>query len=245
MVLAGYFLARCTGSKGHPPSKRYPPPPPQLGTNHWRRAYLGFYEALGEGYELERFSHSLKTCRDGFDGHIPNGRIGFHKKNLSQVAQAIVNQWSDKSDEELWLSISPMFDAETRDVPSGILDAIDAEDLSAQSNTTVRAEGGEKFVQSRRFERNPKLRRAAIKYHGLVCQVCGFDFQKKYGKLGECYIEVHHSQPLAGGKGKPVKTDPKTDMAVVCANCHRMLHHRKHYLLTLADLRAIIAKTSV
>ena len=55
-----------------------------------------------------------------------------------------------------------------------------------------------------------KLGRAAIKYHGLRCQTCGFDFQKMYGELGKDFIEVHHSQLLAAGKGKPVTTDPKT-----------------------------------
>jgi 5-methylcytosine-specific restriction protein A len=245
LVLAGYFLARCTqtraGSEGQPPS--------QLGTKQWRRAYLGFYDALGAGRGLQSFSNSLKNSRDGFDGHFSAGRVGWRSdtderepRQLSPLEQAISSQWSGKSDEDLWAAIAPMFETEALDVPSQTLDDIEAEDFANEPDTTVGIEGGQKYAHSRRFERNPRLRNAAVKYHGLHCQSCGFDFQKTYGELGKDFIEVHHSQLLAAGKGKPVTTDPKTDLAVVCSNCHRMLHRKRRILLTISELRAILAQ---
>lgn len=33
-----------------------------------------------------------------------------------------------------------------------------------------------------KYERNPKNRREAIKEHGCICAVCGFDFAKYYGE---------------------------------------------------------------
>jgi len=36
-----------------------------------------------------------------------------------------------------------------------------------------------------------------------------------------------------------IKVDPVTDMAVLCANCHRMIHRRKKHILSLDDLRKI------
>ena len=57
--------------------------------------------------------------------------------------------------------------------------------------------------------------------HGrLFCQVCGFDFGRTYGEPD--FIEVHHLIPL-----KDLKEGQKTklsDLAMVCPNCHRMLH---------------------
>lgn len=59
----------------------------------------------------------------------------------------------------------------------------------------------------------------------LKCEVpgCGFDFFEKYGKLGESYAVVHHIKPLASlsEKGDHTKL---TDLVVVCANCHAMIH---------------------
>jgi predicted HNH restriction endonuclease len=58
----------------------------------------------------------------------------------------------------------------------------------------------------------------------LRCEVsgCGFDFEAQYGSLGRGYAEVHHLKPLAGGKG-PRETRLE-DLALVCANCHAMIH---------------------
>jgi hypothetical protein len=54
------------------------------------------------------------------------------------------------------------------------------------------------------------------------CEVCKFDFGKKYGQLGYGFIEAHHNKPLASLK-KQTKTTID-DLSAVCSNCHRMLH---------------------
>src|SRR3954454_20057651 len=56
----------------------------------------------------------------------------------------------------------------------------------------------------------------------LPCQVCGFDFFKVYGDLGRDYAQVHHLKPL-GDRTKPSLTR-LDDLAVLCANCHVMVH---------------------
>lgn len=56
----------------------------------------------------------------------------------------------------------------------------------------------------------------------LHCDVCGFSFVEAYGEHGEGYIEAHHTKPIA-----TLKAGSKTrvsDLAKVCANCHRMIH---------------------
>ena len=88
-------------------------------------------------------------------------------------------------------------------------------------------------------ERNPKLRAAAILHHGTKCMVCDFDFEKVYGEQGAGYIEVHHLRPVSSLQ-EPTKIDPKTDMAVVCSNCHRMIHREKGKILSIEELKKII-----
>ena len=59
----------------------------------------------------------------------------------------------------------------------------------------------------------------------LACEACGFDFQKRYGKLGEGFAECHHERPLS-----ELKRGEKTkirDLRIVCANCHRMIHRSR------------------
>jgi predicted HNH restriction endonuclease len=69
-------------------------------------------------------------------------------------------------------------------------------------------------------ERNPKLRESAIQIHGRNCCVCGFNFDEVFGKdLAQGYIEVHHLNNIASGERI---TDPATDLAPLCANCHAM-----------------------
>ena len=46
-------------------------------------------------------------------------------------------------------------------------------------------------------------------------------FESVYGEVGAGFAEVHHLRPLAEMDG-PVETT-LDDLAVVCANCHRMI----------------------
>ena len=95
----------------------------------------------------------------------------------------------------------------------------------------------------RRRERNPhatrkKKQRVLTETGALKCEVCGFDFRETYGDLGDGFAECHHRRPLAEvTKEKAVKLK---DLAIVCANCHRMLH-RTRPLLKVEELRALFS----
>jgi 5-methylcytosine-specific restriction enzyme A len=90
-------------------------------------------------------------------------------------------------------------------------------------------------------ERNPALRRKKIKSvlgqgQPLRCECCSFDFSQTYGERGSGYIECHHVEPLhVRGEG------PRTirDLALLCSNCHRMIHAKPPWP-TPAQLREII-----
>ncbi|OQZ97073.1 hypothetical protein BST10_10850 [Mycolicibacter algericus DSM 45454] len=91
-------------------------------------------------------------------------------------------------------------------------------------------------------ERDPKLRNAKIKQArrltgAIACEVCGFDFGKVYGELGEGFIHVHHRVPLHFTKETLSTLD---DLVLVCANCHQMIHRRPSWK-SPEDLKAIIA----
>jgi predicted HNH restriction endonuclease len=100
-------------------------------------------------------------------------------------------------------------------------------------------EGGKKKKYTSYYERNPALRSATVRCRGTKCEVCEFDFVKVYGERGSGYIEIHHLVPISR-RLEPSIINPEKDMAVVCANCHRMIHREKDNVLTIEELREII-----
>ena len=82
---------------------------------------------------------------------------------------------------------------------------------------------------------NKKKKEVYFKKHGkLNCEVCDFDFYKVYGEIGKGFIEAHHRIPLSDLDGES-KTELK-DLALVCSNCHRMLH-REIDTLSIKELK--------
>jgi 5-methylcytosine-specific restriction protein A len=92
-------------------------------------------------------------------------------------------------------------------------------------------------------ERNPGLRRRKIRSvlardKSLACEACQFDFGQTYGDRGLGYIECHHVEPLHETGERSTNIN---DLALLCSNCHRMIH-RKPPWPTPAQLRDIIIK---
>jgi hypothetical protein len=99
---------------------------------------------------------------------------------------------------------------------------LDAAVLVATGEPGVR-EGGRREKRRLAIERSTRLRARALAYHGTACNVCGFSFAATYGPLGDGFAEVHHVAPLGSLDGEML-VDPATDVVVLCANCHRMVH---------------------
>jgi 5-methylcytosine-specific restriction protein A len=77
-----------------------------------------------------------------------------------------------------------------------------------------------------RRARLAKLKESKLKNGDrLVCEVpnCGFDFLKRYGAIGEGYAQVHHLEPLSEAPRTGIMTT-LDKLAIVCANCHAMIH---------------------
>jgi len=93
----------------------------------------------------------------------------------------------------------------------------------------------------KRIERNRNLVAKVKGYLGSTCQACSLNFEEVYGSIGKGYIEAHHLIPLSQLKGKRVALDPARDFAVLCANCHRMVH-RSAYVSDVNAFRQQVLK---
>jgi hypothetical protein len=102
---------------------------------------------------------------------------------------------------------------------------------------------GRRLLKLHKFwERKPQIvkrkKQSVLQATGLLlCEACGFNFAAVYGGLGEGFAECHHRWPLAEYDAEaPTCLE---DLAVVCANCHRMLH-RSRLAMNVEDLQALI-----
>ncbi|MEV7548482.1 HNH endonuclease [Amycolatopsis sp. NPDC089917] len=108
------------------------------------------------------------------------------------------------------------------------------------------SEGRALLLLHLRRERNPRLRAKKLETvlaarGSLECEVCGFDFERTYGDRGARYAEVHHVVPL---HVTGATTTRLQDLAVLCANCHRMIHRGRQWL-TPPELRDLVEQRKV
>lgn len=105
-------------------------------------------------------------------------------------------------------------------------------------------EGRQHLVEHLDRERRPELvkakKDAAMRATGkLACEVCGFDFPSRYGPLGDGYCEVHHRVGLGVGGEKKVGL---RDLAIICSNCHRMIHRTGNPMLSVEEFSKRLPK---
>lgn len=118
----------------------------------------------------------------------------------------------------------------------------DASLQSEEEGEDAAPEGRLLYRLHRRRERNKKLvaqRKAkCLKQSGrLACEVCGFDFADVFGPPGDGFIECHHRLALSIGLERKTTLG---DLALVCSNCHRMLHRGARWP-SVEDLRGVVA----
>ena len=121
--------------------------------------------------------------------------------------------------------------------------------LGSEERTQIEAlEGTEKRVYRSHLirERNwsiitARKQNSLRENNGLLpCECCGFEFIDRYGPIGTGFIEGHHKIPIHKGE----RITKEEDIALVCANCHRMLHRKLengNYLST-QDLKTMLTQ---
>jgi hypothetical protein len=123
------------------------------------------------------------------------------------------------------------------------IDAITSEDIELLESEYDGFSEGLPIIRSHKVhERKPqagidKKKKVLDNTGKLACEVCGFDFHATYGELGRIVAECHHLVPLS--ELTESKLTRLEDLAIVCANCHRMLHRGSPWK-TVEELKKII-----
>jgi predicted HNH restriction endonuclease len=134
------------------------------------------------------------------------------------------------------LESSPNLTANTKSITS----------IPSEEDESRYPEGAAAYAYHRILERDRSLaerakRKRISETGGLCCEACGFNFLRTYGPLGNGFIEAHHTVPVAKLGGE-LRTK-LSSLALVCSNCHRMLHTGTR-LLSINELRQLIKGTN-
>ena len=95
-------------------------------------------------------------------------------------------------------------------------------------------------TESKSKYRDPALRSAALALADGRCAGCEKNYRQVAGGKGEKCLVVHHKKQLKD-TDQPVETRV-SDLAVVCANCHMMIHSNRGRALTLVQLQKLLKR---
>lgn len=86
--------------------------------------------------------------------------------------------------------------------------------------------------------RSRHLRDLALRNAEGICSVCGVDYNKVLGGEGVRVLQVHHRNQLAATDAPRLTL--LSDLAVVCANCHMLIHMNPKQALSIENLRNML-----
>jgi 5-methylcytosine-specific restriction protein A len=191
--------------------------------------------ALGAQFDSFRNANSVYMKLANFRGIDPeytaSGRTG-----LARGGKADQDVWNDFADRQEHLRLVASF------IRSGAESAAVDSNFDDIGGITEAPEGRIFTRLHLSRERNRQLvaekKRLVQKQKGhLSCEICDFDFAKVYGDRGSGFIEAHHTRPV-----HLLTAESRTrleDLALVCANCHRIIHAKKPWL-TLDEVRSLL-----
>lgn len=190
---------------------------------------------------LRRFPYHAEASRkESFRN--PDG-VAFKLQNLRQVATGKGLGNVSETDRAVWLEFgaSP---AATKSLANLIRTGVAASEAGEPVQDDV------EFVEGRvvtelhtRRERQPKLRERLLSSRQgsgkFFCEMCGTPPLPTNAALREAHFEVHHIVPLSSTS---TRTTRLSDLALLCANCHRLLHRAiaiEKRWLTVAEGKSI------
>ncbi|MES2461211.1 MAG: HNH endonuclease [Armatimonadota bacterium] len=153
----------------------------------------------------------------------PDG-VAFKLQNLRHVATGKGLDSTSKTDEAIWQEYGGRPDAVTA-AASAIRAAVLTIQSLPESDDDVQFPEGRAFTTlHKRRERNPKLRSALLRarrQQGLMkCEICE-TLPLGIPEIGDAIFEGHHRLGLSSSGERATRL---SEMALLCANCHRALH---------------------
>ncbi|MCY1071663.1 DUF3578 domain-containing protein [Nannocystis sp. RBIL2] len=205
------------------------------------------YLTLNQGCTTLKNTVGLGAAREelGRRAVLMRGRIAHHVRQMKPGAPDFGTQWWRADLYTAGNIVAIRYDTATLpDEPRLIADLSEATALYE----ALRREGGwdspeeifqeseaaketgsfvhaKKYRQHRSVERQSTHSKKVKKLQGYRCKGCDILLTERYGSIAHQLIEAHHLTPLNTlDEGVEVRFDPATDFAVLCPNCHAIIH---------------------
>jgi 5-methylcytosine-specific restriction protein A len=189
--------------------------------------------------------HALASRKPSFRN--PAG-VTFKLQNLRQQAIGKGLPNVSRTDREIWAVYGNM-PARVKSLATSIRAGI----VAAKEMIDVSADEDEEFLEGalltaihRRRERNRQIRRRLIakkRAKGkLQCELCDTSSPISDESIEDAIFEAHHIVPVAMA---PERKTRLSEMALLCANCHKLLHRwisRRGQWLDIVEGRILIRK---
>lgn len=190
---------------------------------------------------LRRFPYHAEASRkESFRN--PDG-VAFKLQNLRQLATGKGLGNVSETDRAVWLEfgLSPV---ETKLLANLIRAGVTASEASKSVREDVEFFEGRVVTELHtRREREPKLRERLLFSRSasgeLFCEMCGEPPRSVNSVFQDAHFEAHHIVPLSS---TGARTTRLSDLALLCANCHRLLHRAiaiERRWLTVSEGKAI------
>ncbi|WP_241388671.1 HNH endonuclease, partial [Pseudomonas aeruginosa] len=92
-------------------------------------------------------------------------------------------------------------------------------EIISNQDEALYQEGEQSYASHLIAERSQAAVSAAKNLDTWICEICGLDFNQKYGVR---YIEAHHKIPISTYATN--HTIKSKDLALLCPNCHKAVH---------------------
>ena len=179
--------------------------------------------------------HPISVRRPSFRN--PDG-VALKLQNLLSAIEPTRGLSSSSLDRALVAEFPAVRAADVSALASLIREAIGrGEGVDLADDDDIFLEG--QFLTSRHRSRDRRLRKKLLQRTSddkLVCEICKFVGPPLTRDLRESFFEAHHVRPLS--ESKNVVSTRVTDMALLCASCHRFIHKlmvtEKHWIAIAA-----------
>jgi len=153
-------------------------------------------------------------------GHANAVQAGTNSSSIRQAADQVIKLQSSEFGESNFGSITALDRATAKPMTE-----TEADIYGREGRTLIRVHAYK--------ERDRKLVVTAKKHYKtqwgeLHCESCGLVPSTLYGGLGDSCIEAHHRTPIA--ELLPDSVTKVSDLAMLCASCHRIVHSTKPIL---------------
>ncbi len=174
----------------------------------------------------------------------PDG-VAFKLQNLRQVATGKGLSSISKTDTSVWSEFGNHPEA-VKALAAKIRTAAETlDDLKSDNDLSEEFREGRLLTEMhKRRERSPKIRHALLKARRakgtLQCDVCSCTATVLDAALEDAIFEAHHLIPISESGENKTKI---SDVALLCANCHRLVHRaiaREKRWLPMSEAKAIL-----